>query len=417
MKIKFNQPRYILPLVIFPFTFLAFYIYQDLFAKQDEVVLTGNDGLQENIAQPSEEVTGKSLSDKLATYQKHFKEADGQTAISGLETEESQAPGFVDLYTSEEQDRLDSMGAVLTGNPASRRPGRRASPNDYALSPGSLSETDQALLELINQSKTQERQKKFDKTVPPQQKQQEEDPLAMMRAQYALIDSFQKANDPGHKARVQREAAQKAMQEELERMRQSKMSVQRVNQISGVFNTLKPESKQTFIKAIIDEEVTGYAGYRIRIRLLEDILVGEMLLAKGTCLYATIDGFSAQRVTLSIRSVLRNDQILPVNLDIYDMDGMKGLYVPESAFREFTRQLGSNSFQGMNMTTSGTEEQSRFLMSGVQKAFRSTSQAIAQAIRKNKVKIKYSTYVYLIDSQELSKVGNPSKLTSHEAIN
>ncbi len=56
-------------------------------------------------------------------------------------------------------------------------------------------------------------------------------------------------------------------------------------------------------------------------------------------------------------------------------------------------------------------------MSGVQKAFRSTSQAIAQAIRKNKVKIKYSTYVYLIDSQELSKVGNSSKFTSHETSN
>ena len=416
MKINFNQPRYILPLVMFPFTFLAFYIYQDLFAKQDEVILTGNDGLQESIAQPSEEVTGKSLSDKLATYQKHFKEADGQTAISGLETEDSQAPGFVDFYSSEEQDRLDSMEAVLTGNPASRRAGRPVSQKDYASSPGSLSETDQALLELINQNKTPEKQEKFDKTIP-RQKQVDEDPLAMMRAQYALIDSFQKANDPEHKARVQGEAAQKARQEELERMRQSKMSVQRVNQTSGMFNTLKPQSKQTFIKAIIDEEVTGYAGYRIRIRLLEDILVGEMLLDKGTCMYATIDGFSAQRVTLSVRSVLRHDQILPVNLDIYDMDGMKGLYVPESALREFTRELGSNSFQGMNMTTSGTEEQSRFLMSGVQKAFRSTSQAIAQAIRKNKVKIKYSTYVYLIDSQELSKVGNSSKFTSHETSN
>lgn len=411
MKINFKQPRYILPLVLFPFTFLGFYIYQDLFEKEEEVILTGNDGLQEYIAAPSEEVTEKKLADKLATYRKHYKEADGYTAISGLETEESEAPGFTDLHSRQEKNRLDSLEAALKVNVESSGAGRSFSPKDYSPPSGLPSDTDKALLELINQNKIQEKQGRpeNDRGVT-----QQEHPLAMMRAQYALIDSFQKANDPEHQARDRQEAAQKALQEELERLRQSQMSVQRADRTSQVFNTLKPESGRTFIKAIIDEELVGYAGYRIRIRLLEDILVGGTLIEKGTCLYANIDGFSAQRVNLSIRSVFYNDKVLPVKLDVYDLDGMKGLYVPRSAFREFTRELGSNSIQGMNMTTSGTGEQSRFLMSGLQKAFQSTSQAIARSIRKNKVKIKYSTSVYLIDSEELSNPKKQSKLIRYE---
>ncbi|MEL7585288.1 MAG: conjugative transposon protein TraM [Prolixibacteraceae bacterium] len=414
MKINFKQPRYILPLIMFPFTFLGFYVYQDLYAKEDPVIITGNDGLQKNIAPPSEEVTEKKLADKLATYQKHFKEADGYTAISGLETEESEAPGFVNLYSQQERNQMDSLDAVLNGHAVNKSAGRRSSDDVSPDEP--LNETDKALLELLNQGKAMEKQDKVSRAAV-QQQGQKEDPLAMMRTQYALIDSFQKANDPEYKAKVRREAAQKALQEELEKLRQSKMSVQRADRTSRIFNTLKPHSERTFIKAIIDEELVGYAGYRIRLRLLEDILVGGIRIAKGTCLYANINGFSAQRVTFSIQSVFHNDQILPVKLDVYDLDGMKGLYVPQSAFREFTRELGSNSIQGMNMTTSSTEEQSRFLTSTLQKAFRSTSQAIAQAIRKNKVKIKYSTYVYLIDSQELSSPKTQSKLMHHENIN
>jgi conjugative transposon TraM protein len=414
MKINFKQPRYILPLIMFPFTFLGFYVYQDLIAKEDPVIITGNDELQKNIAPPSEEVTEKKLADKLATYQKHFKEADGYTAISGLETEESEAPGFMNLYSQQEKNRMDSLEAVLKGHGVNRSAGRRSIDGTSPAEPPN--ETDKALLELLNQSKAMEQQGKASQATRQQRGQEQEDPLAMMRAQYALIDSFQKANDPEYKAKVQREAAQKALHEELEQLRESKMSVQRADRTSRIFNTLKPPGEQTFIKAIIDEELIGYAGYRIRLRLLENILVGGIRIGKGTCLYANINGFSAQRVTFSIQSVFHNDQILPVNLDVYDLDGMKGLYVPESAFREFTRELGSNSFQGMNMTTSGTEEQSRFLTSTLQKAFRSTSQAIAQAIRKNKVKIKYSTHVYLIDSQELSTPKKQSKLMHHETI-
>ena len=95
---------------------------------------------------------------------------------------------------------------------------------------------------------------------------------------------------------------------------------------------------------------------------------------------------------------------MPVKLEIYDLDGLAGLYVPESAFRDFTKDLGTNTVQGVTIDGSGSGSvASQFAMSTVDKMFESTSSAIANMIRKNKAKIKYNSYLYLIDNQALEK--------------
>jgi conjugative transposon TraM protein len=109
---------------------------------------------------------------------------------------------------------------------------------------------------------------------------------------------------------------------------------------------------------MIDQDIKGYAGSRLRIRLLEDMMAGKFLIKKGTYIYALITGFSGQRVNLSISSIMKGQHILPVQLDVYDHDGLPGLYVPASAFREFTKELGGNASQGINPATGSREQQS-----------------------------------------------------------
>jgi conjugative transposon TraM protein len=181
------------------------------------------------------------------------------------------------------------------------------------------------------------------------------------------------------------------------------LAVHKVAGPSADFNTVMPEPHPELIKVVIDENLTGYAGSRIRLRLLDDIQVGAYLVAKDTYLYALITGFSGQRVTLSVRSILYDDKILPVKLDIYDLDGLAGLYVPESAFRDFTKDASTNVIQGIDMQNSGNS----FVMSAAGQLFQSTSSAIAGMIRKNKAKIKYNSYLYLIDNEAQRKAQNP----------
>lgn len=179
--------------------------------------------------------------------------------------------------------------------------------------------------------------------------------------------------------------------------------VKKVKTSSDYFNTLAVNEKEpTLIKAIIDENVKAVDGSRVRLRLLDDVEIGEMVVKKGAYLYATMSGFSSQRVKGTVKSVLVDDEIVKINLSLYDTDGMEGLYVPSSQFRETTKDVASGAVTGnvdMNTTNTGSSF-SQWGMQTMQNAYQKTSNAIGKAIKKNKVKLKYGTFVYLINSKD-----------------
>jgi conjugative transposon TraM protein len=153
-------------------------------------------------------------------------------------------------------------------------------------------------------------------------------------------------NDPAYKDELKK----KELAEKAARLKESqvKLTVEKADAISGDFNTILPVKEPAFISAVIDENITGYAGSSLRLKLLEDIKAGNYLVKKGTYVFAQVNGFSEQRVTLAITSILYEGKILPVKLDIYDMDGLPGLYVPSSAFRDFTKGPGQQFRSGGN---------------------------------------------------------------------
>ena len=179
--------------------------------------------------------------------------------------------------------------------------------------------------------------------------------------------------------------------------------VKKVKTSSDYFNTLAVNEKEpTLIKAIIDENVKAVDGSRVRLRLLDDVEIGEMIVKKGAYLYATMSGFSSQRVKGTVKSVLVDDEIVKINLSLYDTDGMEGLYVPSSQFRETSKDVASGAVTGnvdMNTTNTGSRF-SQWGMQTMQNAYQKTSNAIGKAIKKNKVKLKYGTFVYLINSKD-----------------
>ena len=175
---------------------------------------------------------------------------------------------------------------------------------------------------------------------------------------------------------------------------------------SDYFNTLaQNEQEPKLIKAIIDENVKATDGSRVRLRLLDDVEINEHVVKRGSYLYATMSGFSSQRVKGNINSIMVDDELVKVNLSLYDTDGLEGLYVPSSQFRETSKDVASGAVSGnMNMNTSGTGSSfSQWGMQAVQNAYQKTSNAIGKAIKKNKVKLKYGTFVYIINSKENNK--------------
>jgi conjugative transposon TraM protein len=386
MKINFKQPKYVLPVILLPFLCLFFYTWHSGFSKPKETVKE-TVGLNGTVGQVSADVRKKQLADKLDAYRNTYKEADGLTAVNVIPRERSTDPAYRNDYSNQQQLKLDSIRqAMKLKFGASNHPvsgdGRSAAVA-----------SDQQVAKAVEAM----RRRQPGAVHPVEHTPKENDPMDVFRQQMAIMDSVTRQNDPAYKDELKK----KELAEKAARLKASqiKLTVEKADAVSGDFNTILPAKEPAFISAVIDENVTGYAGSRLRLKLLEDIKAGNYVVKKGTYVFAQVSGFSEQRVTLAITSILFEGKILPVKLDVYDMDGLPGLYVPSSAFRDFTRDLGSNSVQGV--TIDGSSGNNQFIMSSLDKVFQSTSSAIASLIRKNKAKLKYNSYLYLIDNDAL----------------
>ena len=173
-------------------------------------------------------------------------------------------------------------------------------------------------------------------------------------------------------------------------------------QPSDYFHTIAENDPQpNLIKAIIDENIKAVDGSRVRLRLLDDVQVGEVTMQKGSYIYAIMNGFGSQRVKGNVTSVLVGDNIIKVSLSVYDTDGLEGLYVPGSSFRETAKDVASGALSSnMNLNQGGYSNSfSQWGMQAIQNAYTRTTNAVSKSIKKNSAKLKYGTFVYLVNGK------------------
>lgn len=78
----------------------------------------------------------------------------------------------------------------------------------------------------------------------------------------------------------------------------------------------------------------------------------------------------------------------------------------KSSFSEATKDIASGAFnQSMNLNdgSSNGNKFGNWGMQALQNAYQKASNALSKNIKKNRVKIKYGTQVYLINSKEKKK--------------
>lgn len=382
MNINFKQPKFVLPLLMLPFLCLFFYVWHSAKGKP-QAIAQASDSLNADVGSVSGAVRKKELTDKLDAYRNTYKGADGMSAVAVIPAEKSGLPASIPAGQALQQQKSDSIQQLL----------RIRGPEPYHSFSGNRMRLENSD---ISASVAAARQHSSERPVPVNRPP---DPMEVFRQQMSIMDSVTRQNDPAFKE----EQRKKQLAEQMAKARSTatKLNVTKLGVADAEFNTVMPPDHPSFITAVIDENVTGYAGSRLRLKLLDDIQAGGQLIPKDTYLYAQVTGFSGQRVTLAVTSILVDGKIFPVRLDIYDQDGLPGLYVPASAFRDFTKDLGGSSVQGV--TLDGGSGSNQFMMSTLDKFFQSSSSAIAGIIRKNKARLKFNSFIYLIDPDALQK--------------
>ena len=390
-KINWKQPKYMIPLIIyFPLMFVGYFVIDLFHTEKAEIP----DGLATteylNPDLPEAKMKGDGIGNKYESMLKSYGKIDDYSALGNIErNEEDTREEYESKYTDEEREQLEAQEAAKLAE-MQRQLQESAQKGQEIAQGGSPSEEDR-----IARSKQRE------------QEAMDELNRAIAQARLQAQQSMMPAATDTADAR-QREGKVEASDKKRTDDDEPQEVVKKVKVTSDYFNTLCDNDKETsLIKAIIDENIKAVDGSRVRLRLLDDIEINDVVVPKGSYLYATMSGFSSQRVKGNVQSIMVDDDIVKVSLALYDTDGLEGLYVPNSQFRETTKDVGSGALSNTSsLTNSSTTSCNSLATWGAQtitNAVQKTSNAISKAIKKNNAKLKYGTFVYLINSRSNKK--------------
>ena len=399
-KINWKQPKYLLPAIIyFPLLFVGYFVI-DLFHTEKAEIPDESLHTTEylNPKLPEAQMRGDGIGNKYESMLKSYGRIDDYSAMENIERNEDDTKEAYDSkYSDEELQQLESSESERLAE-LQRQLQASAEKGDRIGEGQGLSEEEriarsrqreQDAIDELNRALAMARlqgQQATQQAVP----QEATEPVET-KDNPAKIEGSVSVNERSVKALSEEDEAQEA--------------VKKVKVTSDYFNTLRENDPEpNLIKAIVDEDVKAVDGSRVRLRLLDDIEINEVIVPKGTYIYAIMNGFGSQRVKGNVKSILVNDELIKVNLSLYDTDGLEGLYVPGSSFRETTKDVASGAMSNTSsLTSSSTNTGNPLIQWGNQaitNAVQKTSNSISKAIRKNSAKIKYGTFVYLINGKE-----------------
>ena len=410
-KINFRQGKYILPAILYlPLLFAGYFIIDIFNIKiEDKKDASLIETKYLNADLPKANVK-ENIGDKMDNMRKSFGDVRDFSAMQNVANDRDSL-----LKTEEYQSKYNEKDRAMLDTAATRRAAEAAA---QAATTGDRDQSyDEFMRDLTDEERANIKRLQDMGRLDLVEKQ-----LGLPKGQLAILLGAGPSDKPAVEesvktdsveisaavaANYEREKEKHRPVEELSADADGAAVVKKVDSGSAYFHTVSDnEETSRLITAIIDEEVKAVDGTRVRLRLLDDVTIEDILLPKGTYLYATMSGFSKQRVNGTVSSVLVKDDIIKINLAIYDTDGMKGLYVPQSQFRETVQDVGSSALQsnmdltdGMSTNTSVTS----WASNAIRQATSRTSQAISKALKKNRVRLKYGTKIYLVNGKDQNK--------------
>lgn len=110
------------------------------------------------------------------------------------------------------------------------------------------------------------------------------------------------------------------------------------------------------IPAVIAVKQKARQGSVVELKLMDSVIFNGVIFPKGHSLYG-LAAFSNQRLNLEIKNVRLGNQVIPVNLTVYDRrDAMVGINAPEALLTDAvnggtTDAIGSLNLPGFDLTT------------------------------------------------------------------
>lgn len=150
------------------------------------------------------------------------------------------------------------------------------------------------------------------------------------------------------------------------------------------------------IRACVYQTVTLSDGKELQIRLLEPMKAGDILIPANTVLTGSAK-MGGERLLITIHSIQYANNVIPVEMAVYDMDGMQGIFVPNSDELNAVKEIAANMGTQMGSSITITDDAGSQLLADLgRSAIQGTSQYVAKKMRAVKVTVKANYKVLLL---------------------
>lgn len=102
------------------------------------------------------------------------------------------------------------------------------------------------------------------------------------------------------------------------------------------------------IEAVVHETRTIVNGSTVKLRLTNDIFINGILIPRNSFVFGTA-ALKGERLEVKISSIKYNNSIFPVELSVYDMDGIDGIFIPGAINRDVAKASADRSMQSFGI--------------------------------------------------------------------
>lgn len=168
------------------------------------------------------------------------------------------------------------------------------------------------------------------------------------------------------------------------------------------FNTMDAAvgvNEKNTISAVIHDDQTLISGQSVRLRLTEAMIAGTTVIPANSLLTGTAS-LQGERLGIIINSIEMGGAIIPVEIIVYDSDGQRGIFIPNSLELEAVKEIAANMGSSVGSSFTITDDMGAQITSDLTKgAIQGVSQYMQKKIRQVKVHLKSGYRVLLLPKQ------------------
>jgi conjugative transposon TraM protein len=154
-------------------------------------------------------------------------------------------------------------------------------------------------------------------------------------------------------------------------------------------------SVQNAVQAVVHETQTLVNGSTVKLRLINDIYINGIHIPKDNFLFGTA-ALNGERLNIKISSIRYKNALFPVELSVYDMDGLDGIYIPGAITRDVSKESADRSLQTIGLSSVDPSWQAQAAGAGIEAA----KTLFSKKVKLVKVTVKAGYQVLLRDEKQ-----------------